>query len=232
MAPRNVTPKQRAGGYGDGLLGGEGDLPGWCERETWEGSAGLAPWVPACPRRLCWGEGVSLVVICALIAAGGVTASHTGASGGGGGRIHQRLPIPAPAAPTERPRSAPLRGAAGKARFHCSLFSPSSRPSVAVEGQAEHTCLCVYLCACMYLCVHVSVCTHVRASLCMSHGCMYLSVRTCVHLCAHACVAVSVVTWGHFNDKWKSDTKCVAASGMRACPVRVAPSGQRPRPRD
>lgn len=57
MAPRNVTPETESGWLRRRAPGGEGDLPGWCEHETWEGSAGLAPWVPACPWDSAGGRG-------------------------------------------------------------------------------------------------------------------------------------------------------------------------------
>lgn len=175
------------------------------------GGAGLAPGVPARPLRLCWGEGVARCHLCPECSLP-CDCAHKGAWGGGGGSISAFQSRPAaPAAPTA---SAPPPG---RAPFHCRVSSASSRPSAAVEGQAEHTCLCVHICVhvctCMYMCAHACACL-------FPWVCTSLCVRAHVHV--HVCMAVSVV------GECARVRTCVSAPSVLKTPLGVTRCGARP----
>lgn len=123
--------------------------------------------------------------------------SHKVPSGGGVGRIHQHLQIPALSTPGQSTcHRLPRAGAAetGLSSFHLLRCSFVSEPAAAGRTNRTHVSVrvqCVHVCACAWVCVHAPVCA--CAWMCAftfvhEHGCMCMHLCVCVHGCVHASV--------------------------------------------
>lgn len=182
--------------------------PAATETGSWGGGCRPRPWGPSSsPATPCWGEGVARCHLCPECSLP-CDCAHKGAWGGGGG-IHQRLPIPPGSTGSVRP--------AGKGSLSlpaCPVPPPGPRQLL---RDKQSTRVCVFISVCMY--APVCTCVHMHARAC-SHGCAHLCVRAHVHV--HVCTAVSVV------GECARVRTCVSAPSVLKTPLGVTRCGARP----